>query len=117
MRTTTEILDEIRRIKGLDSDTALGALFNVKQSTVASWRARNSLPYEEIIAFCVKEGIPTDVLFLGTSVCPAPDPPISPRVAALVNNFEAMSEEDKCAFERIVSTVAESGKRVKKKAG
>ena len=63
-RSASEILDEIRRIKGLGSDTALGELFGVKQSTVSSWRARNSLPYEEIIVFCIKEGISTDNLFL-----------------------------------------------------
>lgn len=65
MRSASEILDNIRQLKGIDSDAALGALFNVKQSTVASWRARNSLPYELIIAFCVREGISTDNLFLG----------------------------------------------------
>lgn len=63
-RSASEILDEIRRIKGLSSDAALGEEFGVKQSTVSSWRARNSLPYEEIIAFCIKEGISTDSLLL-----------------------------------------------------
>lgn len=63
MRSASEILDEIRRLKGLESDTALGAIFGVKQSTVASWRARSSLPYEEIIAFCDREGVSTDELF------------------------------------------------------
>ena len=64
MRTANEILDDIRRLKGLDSDAALGGLFGVKQSTVASWRSRNTLPYDDIIAFCVKENIPTDSIFL-----------------------------------------------------
>lgn len=63
-RSASEILDEIRRIKGLGSDAALGEIFGVRQSTVSSWRARNSLPYEEIISFCIKAGISTDSLFL-----------------------------------------------------
>ena len=64
VKTASEILDEIRLIRGLDSDAALGEIFGVKQSTVASWRSRNSLPYENVIDFCVKEGISTDTLFL-----------------------------------------------------
>ena len=63
-RSACEILDEIRRMKGLGSDAALGELFGVRQSTVSSWRTRNSLPYEEIIAFCIKERLSTDCLFL-----------------------------------------------------
>lgn len=63
-RSASEVLDEIRRLKGLGSDAALGELFGVKQSTVSSWRARNSLPYEEIIVFCVRENISTDNLLI-----------------------------------------------------
>lgn len=63
LRSVAEILDEIRRLKGLESDMALGEIFGVRQSTVASWRSRNSLPYEDIIAFCIKEGISTDKIF------------------------------------------------------
>lgn len=68
MRTANEILDEIRALKGLESDTALGELFGVKQSTVASWRVRNSLPFPDIIAFCSKEGISTDTIFIECKV-------------------------------------------------
>lgn len=63
LRTASEVLDEIRRIKNLGSDTALGEIFGVKQTTVASWRSRNSLPYEDVLAFCASEGISTDNLF------------------------------------------------------
>lgn len=63
-KTASEVLDDIRRIKRLDSDSALGILFGVKQPTVASWRARNTLPYADIISFCIKERISTDYLFI-----------------------------------------------------
>jgi transcriptional regulator with XRE-family HTH domain len=63
-RTAIEILDEIRLLKGLGSDGALGEALGIRQSTVSSWRARNSLPYDVIINFCIKEGISTDALFL-----------------------------------------------------
>ena len=64
VRSAAEVLNEIRRIKKLDSDAAIGEIFGVRQPTVATWRSRNSLPYEEIIRFCVREGISTDSLFL-----------------------------------------------------
>lgn len=64
LRSASEVLDEIRKIKGLQTDIALGEFFGVKQSTVASWRSRGSLPYEEIINFCIREGISTDSLLI-----------------------------------------------------
>jgi transcriptional regulator with XRE-family HTH domain len=64
LRSASEVLDEIRKIKGLQTDAALGEIFGVKQSTVASWRSRSSLPYEEIIIFCIREGISTDSLLI-----------------------------------------------------
>ncbi len=64
MRTANEILDEIRALKGLKSDAALGKLFGVKQSTVASWRSRNSLPYADVIAFCHNENFPPETIFI-----------------------------------------------------
>lgn len=63
LRTSSEILDQIRRIKNITSDTALGEIFGVRQPTVSSWRSRNTLPYEDIIAFCANEEISTDSLF------------------------------------------------------
>lgn len=64
LRSASEVLDEIRKIKGVQTDSALGEIFGVKQSTVASWRSRSSLPYEEIINFCIREGISTDLLLI-----------------------------------------------------
>ncbi len=63
MRTASEILDEIRKLKRLKSDASLGQIFGVKQTTISSWRLRNSLPYQDIVAFCAKEGLSTDTLF------------------------------------------------------
>jgi len=63
-RSAIEILDEIRRIKGLDSDAAVGKLFGVSQASVSLWRSRDSLPFKKIIAFCLREGISTDSLLL-----------------------------------------------------
>ncbi len=62
-RTAGGVLDEIKKLKGLHSDTALGQLFGVERSTVATWRSRDSLPYKDIIAFCLRENIELESIF------------------------------------------------------
>jgi hypothetical protein len=65
-RTASQILDEIRSMRGLKSDSQLGKLLGgVGQSTIGSWRARNSIPFEKIVAFCHREGQSLDSLILG----------------------------------------------------
>jgi phage repressor protein C with HTH and peptisase S24 domain len=65
MRTVNEILDEIKKLKGLKTDTELAGLFYVKPNTVSNWRKRNTLPYEQIITFCEKENVDIRNILLG----------------------------------------------------
>lgn len=65
MRSIAEILDKIKEIKKIKSDTELADFFEVKQSTLASWRARESIPHDIIIAFCNNENISLDWLLRG----------------------------------------------------
>jgi hypothetical protein len=62
-RPANDVLDIIRKIKGLKSDKDLGKLFGVSQSTVASWRARDTLSYTDVINLCLKEEISLDFIF------------------------------------------------------
>lgn len=55
-------------------------------------------------------------LMTGEGKKPEKSPGINPRSAALVNNFEALNEEDKKAIERLAFTVAECQKITKKVA-
>lgn len=65
VRTASQIFDEIRAIKGIKSDSKLGELLGgVRQSTVASWRKRNSIPFQLIIVFCYNNGLSLDSLIL-----------------------------------------------------
>lgn len=66
IRTASQILDEIRSMRGLKSDAQLGKLLgNISQTTIGSWRARNSIPFKKIVAFCHREGQSLDTLVLG----------------------------------------------------
>lgn len=67
-RSAGEVLDEIRRIRGIGSDKELGkVLGGLSQSTIASWRTRRTLDYDMIIKFCVSEGLSLDDVFLKKS--------------------------------------------------
>lgn len=66
IRTASQIIDEIRLMRGLKSDAQLGKLLgNISQTTIGSWRARNSIPFKKIVAFCHREGQSLDTLVLG----------------------------------------------------
>jgi len=63
------VLNKLRQLRGLKSDKSLGALFGTSQPTVAAWRARNSLPFWEIIGFCAQHNISLDYLFFNKVPC------------------------------------------------
>lgn len=65
MRTIDEILNKIKDIKGLRTDTELAALFNVKPQTLSTWRKRQTIPFGLIIALCEKEKWPISWLLAG----------------------------------------------------
>lgn len=65
MRTANEILDEIKRQKGITSDAELARLFGVKPPTVTTWRTRNSVPYDAIVALCEREGLDLSWILTG----------------------------------------------------
>lgn len=65
-RSSCEILDDLKRIAGLGKDYQLAELLGVKQNTVSAWRTRNTIPYEEIIAFCDKYALSVSGLLKGS---------------------------------------------------
>jgi len=99
------VLNKLRHLRGLKNDKSLGALFGVLQPTVSSWRARNSLPFWEIIGFCAQHNISLDYLFLNKMPCcpealsqePGSSPPgnqkpdpvsLTERIALLLNGMD-----------------------------
>lgn len=49
---TTEIIERLKTIYELDTDSALAEFFGVKRNTISSWRSRNSINYDLIFAKC-----------------------------------------------------------------
>lgn len=62
MRTIDEILDKIKELKGVKTDTELSKLLKVKPNAVTNWRKRRSIPYDRIVTMCEKDGIPLGLI-------------------------------------------------------
>ncbi len=57
-----EVLDELKRVLDLRTDTALAAHLGVPKTTITSRRLRNSVPYEIAIRVALANGISCDEL-------------------------------------------------------
>lgn len=57
------ILDRLKTVLEIETDTKLAQVFDLKQSSLASWRSRNSPNHSKIIALCNERGISLDWLY------------------------------------------------------
>lgn len=57
MRTMAEIIEAIKSLKNLPNDADVAILLGMKPKTMATAKARNSIPFEELTTFCNNEGI------------------------------------------------------------
>jgi phage repressor protein C with HTH and peptisase S24 domain len=70
MRPVGEVINKMRAIMGFRSDTELARRLGLKQSTVASWRARENIPWDVLFSFCLANHV--DPLWLASGeVSPA----------------------------------------------
>ncbi len=65
------VIERIKRYKQLRYDVEVAGLLGMTQSAFAERKRRNSIPYEELIEFCDREGIPYDWLLEGKGAEPA----------------------------------------------
>lgn len=52
INSTAEIFDRLKEVRGLQSDAELAREMGVLPKKLAVWRLRNTLPMEELIAYC-----------------------------------------------------------------
>lgn len=106
---------EYRQNKGVKvADFA--ALIGISQGSLSDIENGKTKPSAETLASIVRN-TDIDATWLLTGEGIAPERTINPRTAALAANYEALGDEDQRALERIVLTMAQSQKAVKKKAG
>ncbi|WP_216832733.1 LexA family transcriptional regulator [Campylobacter corcagiensis] len=48
----------------IKSDAEFCRKYNIKQNTLSTWKARNSIPYELLLSISKEENIPVDYIFL-----------------------------------------------------
>lgn len=96
------------------TQTDFAALAGASKHAQINWEKGVAAP--NAVALGLWAGIGLDVLYVvtgqragGTSAVPA-----TPRQAALLDNFEHLSEDDKRALERTASALAQSARPVKK---
>ncbi|MBI3755761.1 MAG: hypothetical protein HY265_06345 [Deltaproteobacteria bacterium] len=65
MKSMSEIIDTIRSLKNLSTDTEVALELGLKPKTLAVAKLRNSIPYNELITFCSKEKVVLDWLLTG----------------------------------------------------
>ncbi len=58
-----QIIENIKKIKGLKSDTEVATAIGMKIAALSAHKSRGSIPYEALFTFCKKEGISIDQLF------------------------------------------------------
>lgn len=62
-----DIMERLKLLLKVHSDTAIAEMLEISQSTFAERKKRKSIPYDRIIALCDKKGISVDWLFYGQS--------------------------------------------------
>lgn len=63
MLDATGVLRKIKKLMGVKTDLQLSEILHVKPNTISSWKKRNSLQYESLIALCKENKINLNELF------------------------------------------------------
>jgi len=100
---------------GEESDVGLAAILNVAAGTVASWRHRDSVPLEHVLAFATKEDCDVEWLLSGAGrrerafILPDIDPEILAiaieRAQATARHLEAGREVEVSELAQIITTL------------
>ena len=62
MNTFNKIMDKLKKILNINSDTELAEKMELSRSNYSERKQRNSIPYENLINLCKKEKISIDYL-------------------------------------------------------
>lgn len=88
------VIDRMREVLEVSTDIALCAALNRGSTVAASWRHRNSVPYDDVTGIALRKGVSLDWLVLGdgprlrgalSGVTESPAPAyIDPRIARML---------------------------------
>ena len=67
MQNATGVIKKLKRMLGIKTDLQLADILDVKPNTISSWKKRDSLQYEGLIALCKEHKIDLNELFFSDS--------------------------------------------------
>lgn len=67
MQNATAVIKKLKKLLGIKTDLELATILDVKPNTISSWKKRNSLQYEGLIALCKENRIDLNELFFKDS--------------------------------------------------
>ena len=114
--TAAEIIERLRLMYGVDTDSALCKATGINRQTLSGWKSRNSLDYSLCVQLAVEKGFSLDWLLTGEGPMrrgedgtAAPASAESPREQALLALWRELDED----AQREIQLAAEEKKRLK----
>lgn len=90
------------------SQVAFAELVGASKRSQIGWEQGRSNPDGAAYEVWAKIGVDVLYVITGQRSQPVPSKPLSPRQAALLDNYEHLNEDDKKAIERTASALAQS---------
>lgn len=117
MRTATDVIERIKQVLGISSDTELSKYFSIPKTTISGWKARDSVPYELCVQVSDLMGASLDWLLTGVgaiqrdrvSEARAVYPAVTPKEQAVLDLYRGLDE----GGQREIEMVAEEKKRLR----
>lgn len=97
------------------SQPAFAELVDATKQSQIRWEQGRSNPDGAALEAWAKIGVDVLYVITGQRSQPVSSKPLSPRQAALLDNYEHLSEDDQRALERTASALAQSCTTIKKK--
>ena len=60
-----DVLSRMKEVKGYKREKEIAKALNLKQNTLSTYKNRNSIPYEQLVAYCEENGINIRWLLIG----------------------------------------------------
>ncbi len=106
------VLDKMKLLKGVSKGKDLAFILGLSPQDFSNRKKIGTL-LPVIFEWAINENVNLNSLFKENE---QEEKAISPRAAALLDNYEVLNEEDKRAFERMALTLAEC-KKITRKVG
>lgn len=65
MKNLNDILNRLKEVLELKTDTELTERLDLSGGVISNWKARNKIPYSEIFSICENEKIDINYIFYG----------------------------------------------------